>query len=68
MNCPSVVAWRRCDGNEFYTFGAAAENARKPVLETMRCSAKRFSEEECRELGGTYRYRMSDMNMYDGDW
>ena len=55
-----------CDGNEFHRFGAAAEKAREPALETVRCSAKMFSEEERRKRVGTYGSSMSDM--YDGDW
>ena len=54
LNCPSVVAWRRCNGIEFHRFRAVAEYARRPAQETVQCSAKRFSEEEHRERGGKY--------------
>ena len=61
MNCGSEVAWRRCDGNEFHRFGALAENAHEPALQTVRCSAKRFSEEERKESAGTYGCSRSDV-------
>ena len=39
--------------SEFRTFGAAAENAREPDLETLQYSARRFSEEGRGERRGT---------------